>query len=157
MSGTVRSLFAGLVGGFIGQMTLGALFANPITQAILYHPDLQSRLFIEVTAQRNLPLSIAGLIVLSAIHGWLYAQFAPAMPGRTWMRKGLFWGVVIWLMYWLFQEWFIYHTLLAEPLLLNLLELVLLLGGSCVEGLVIAFLLRKQTVPADHEHRAATS
>jgi hypothetical protein len=40
--------------------------------------------------------------------------------------------------------------LLQEPLLLNLLELVLLLTGCLVEGLVIAFFLeRKSPVFAD--------
>jgi hypothetical protein len=46
-------------------------------------------------------------------------------------------------MYWLFQEWFIYNTLLGEPLILNLLELVILAVGSTVEGIVISFLLVK--------------
>ena len=55
----------------------------------------------------------------------------------------MFWGLTIWVMYWLSQEWFIYHTLLKEPLLLNLLELAILLIGSLVEGLIIAFFLAR--------------
>jgi len=47
-------------------------------------------------------------------------------------------------MFWVFQEWFIYHTLLGEPLALNLLELAILLAGSLVEGLVIAFILARK-------------
>ena len=43
--------------------------------------------------------------------------------------------------YWVFQEWFIYHALLGEPILLNLLELTLLLLGSLAEGLVISFIM----------------
>jgi flagellar biosynthesis protein FliQ len=46
-------------------------------------------------------------------------------------------------MYWLSQEWFIYHTLLGEPLLLNILELSILLTGSLVDGLIIAFFLAR--------------
>jgi hypothetical protein len=42
-----------------------------------------------------------------------------------------------------FQEWFIYNTLLGEPILLNLLELGVLLLGSIVEGIVIAFFLER--------------
>jgi hypothetical protein len=56
-------------------------------------------------------------------------------------KKGLFWGLAIWLMYWVFQEWFIYNTLLGEPLFLNILELTILMLGSLVEGIVIAFFL----------------
>lgn len=48
------------------------------------------------------------------------------------------------LMYWLFQEWFIYHTLLHEPILLNLLEPAILLVGSLVEGLIIAWFLYEE-------------
>jgi hypothetical protein len=154
MNKSVRIAIAGLIGGFVSEAVLGALFVNPLTYSVLYNPNLQSRLFIEITAQRNLPLSISGLIVLSIIHGWLYTVFAPSIPGETWLKKGLFWGLTIWLMFWLFQEWFIYHTLLGEPLLLNALELVLLLIGSCVEGLTIAFVLRKDLVIAKIGHPA---
>jgi len=46
-------------------------------------------------------------------------------------------------MYWVFQEWFVYHTLLGEPILLNILELAILLAGSLVEGMIIALILAK--------------
>jgi hypothetical protein len=141
----VRVIAAGLAGGFLGEAFLGGLFGNPLTQSILYDPTLQSPLFIEVTTQRNFPISIAGLIVLSVIHAALYTALVPSLPGRTWIGTGLFWGLTIWLMYWVFQEWFIYRTLLREPFILCSLELLFLLIGSCIEGLVIAFLLRRQT------------
>src|ERR1043165_8034300 len=140
-----RMILAGLIDGFLGEAFLGALFGNSFTQSILYDPALQSPLFIQMTTQRDFPLSIAGLIVLSVIHSALYAVLAPALPGRTWIGKGLFWGLTIWLMYWVFQEWFIYHTLFREPLILCMMELSFLLIGSCIEGLAIAFLLRERT------------
>lgn len=145
-SGLLRSLFAGLIGGFVGQGLLGVLFANPITVSVLYNPKWQSDLFISITPQRNILISVAGLVVLSAIHGWLYAMLSPAIPARTTLRRGLFWGLIIWLMYWVFQEWFIYHTLLREPLLLNALELLLLLVGSLVEGIIIARIVERRAV-----------
>lgn len=138
---TWKVVVAGLVGGFVGNGVLGALFSSPPVQAILYDPSIQSPLFLEVTPNRNIPLSVAGLVVLSVIHSWLFSVLVPSVPGRSWVGKGLFWGVVIWSMYWVFQEWFIYNTLLGEPLLLNLLELALLLVGSLVEGLIIARVL----------------
>jgi hypothetical protein len=104
---------------------------------------LQSELFIAITPKRNIPVSVAGLVVLSIIHAWLFSVLASAIPGRTWLKKGVFWGLAIWLMYWVFQEWFIYNTLLGEPILLNLLELGVLLLGSMVEGIVIAFFLER--------------
>ncbi len=156
MNKSMRIVVAGLLGGFVSEAVLGALFVNPVIHSILYNPNLQSRMFIEITTQRNLPVSISGLIVLSVIHGWLYVVFAPSIPGGTWFKKGLFWGLTIWLMFWLFQEWFIYHTLLGEPILLNALELALLLVGSCVEGLTIAFVLRKDLVVAKFDRPALT-
>ena len=136
-------MIAGLVGGFVGNGVLGALFLSPPVQSILYNPEWQSQLFLEITPKRNLPVSVAGLVLLSMIHSWLFSVFMPSMPGKTWLRKGLFWGVTIWSMYWLFQEWFVYNTLLGEPLLLNVLELAILMLGSLVEGIVIAFFLAK--------------
>jgi hypothetical protein len=134
----MKILVAGLVGGFIGNGVLGALFSSPPVRSILYNPEWQSPLFIELTPKRNIPVSVAGLVMLSVAHAWLFSVFTPSIPGKTWFRKGLFWGLAIWSMYWLFQEWFIYNTLLNEPLLLNLLELAILLLGSLVEGIVIA-------------------
>jgi hypothetical protein len=144
-----KAIIAGMAGGFIGNGVLGALFSMPLIRSILYNPALQSPLFIDITPKRDVLVSVMGLVLLSAIHGWFFAVFRPSIPGNGWVQKGLFWGMAIWAMYWLFQEWFIYHTLLREPLILNLLELVLLLSGSLVEGLVIAFFLeRKASAPA---------
>ena len=143
-NGAMKVVLAGLLGGFVGNGVLGALFSSPPVRSVLYNPKWQSELFIDITPQRNIPLSVAGLVVLSIIHSWLFSMLSPSMPGRTWVKKGLFWGVAIWLMFWLFQEWFVYNTLLGEPLLLNVLELVILLCGSLVEGVIIALLLERK-------------
>ncbi|MDA8180298.1 MAG: hypothetical protein M0T69_12345 [Deltaproteobacteria bacterium] len=142
MAARWRIIPAGLLGGVAGNGVSGVLFSSPPVRQVLYAPALQSRLFIDVTSIRDIPLSVGGLVVLSIVHAWLFSLFSPSVPGRTWLRKGLFWGLTIWLMYWVFQEWFIYHTLLGEPWFLNLLELALLLGGSLVEGIVISWMLR---------------
>ena len=144
MNKTLKMILVGLVGGFVSNGILGAVFSLPFIKTILYNPAIQSQLFIEVTPVRNIPLSVAGLIVLSVFHAYFFAIFEPSIPGKTWQKKGLFWGFTIWAMFWLFQEWFIYHTLLGEPLILNTLELTILLTGSLVEGLIISFLLSKK-------------
>ena len=136
-----KIIYTGLIAGFISEAILGALFMSPPVQFVLYNPEWQSDLFIEITPNRNIVKSIIGLVILSIAHSWLYDLFKPSIPGDNWVRKGLFWGFTIWLMYWVFQEWFIYHTLLQEPLILNLLELTLLFIGSVTEGLIIAKLL----------------
>ena len=144
---SMNILAAGLIGGFIANGVLGALFSSQPVSAILYNPDWQSPLFIEITTKRNIPVSVAGLVVLSIIHAWLFHVLMPSIPGKTWIKKGLFWGLTIWLMYWLFQEWFVYNTLLGEPLVLNLLELTILMLGSLVEGIIIAFFLARRSQP----------
>jgi hypothetical protein len=143
----LKIALAGLIGGFAGNGVLGAIFSSPPIQSILYDPKIQSQLFMEVTLKRNIPVSVTGLVVLSVIHAWLFSIFQPSIPGGTWLRQGLFWGLTIFLMFWLFQEWFIYHTLLGEPLILNLLELAILLPGSLVEGVIIAFFLARNEAP----------
>ncbi len=142
---TIKAVISGIVGGLVGNGIMGAIFSSPPITKILYDPKIQSELFIEITSQRNIPISVAGLVLLSGIHGILFNTFYSALPGSSWKTKGLFWGLVIWLMYWLFQEWFIYNTLLGVPLILNLLELAILLLGSLVEGLVIAAVLHKMS------------
>lgn len=133
-----RALAAGWIGGFVGNALLGAAFSSPWAMDILYNPAWQSPLFMEITPTRNIPLSVVGLIVLFGTHGVFYTMFCSAIPGQTWWRKGLFWGLALWGLYWLAQEWFIYVTLLGEPWPLAVFELVILLFGSLSEGLVIA-------------------
>jgi hypothetical protein len=133
-----RALIAGWIGGFSANGLLGAIFSNQWVRSVLYDPNLQSQLFITITPQRNLAASVIGLIVLSGIHGLLYSLLSPSIPGRTLLMKGMTWGLMIWASYWLFQEWFIYVTLLGEPLVLAAFELFLLLAGALLEGVVIA-------------------
>lgn len=140
-----KIIYVGLIAGFVSEGILGAIFSSPFAQSILYNPTLQSPLFIQITPERNFLLSIIGLVILSVIHSWLYFLFVRSIPGNTWKAKGLFWGLTIWLMYWVFQEWFVYHTLLNEPFILNALELAILLLGSLIEGLIIAFAFRKES------------
>ncbi len=140
----LKIALAGLLGGFVANGVLGAIFSSPPIKSILYNPEIQSQLYIEITLKRNIPVSVTGLVVLSVIHSWLFSIFQPSIPGNTWFRQGLFWGFTIFLMFWLFQEWFIYHTLLREPLILALLELSILFAGSLVEGVIIAFFLARQ-------------
>lgn len=80
-----RVVVAGLIGGFVGNGVLGILFSSTPVQRILYDPALQGRLFLEVTPQRNIPESVAGLVVLRVIHGWVFAIVEPAAPGKTWI------------------------------------------------------------------------
>lgn len=148
----IRTALSGLVGGLVSEGFLGAIFTSDPVREILYNPQLQSKVFIELTPTRDLFPSIVGIVALSISHSWLFAIFQPSIPGNSPLKKGLFWGFTIWIMYWVFQEWFIYHTLLREPILLNALELTILLMGSLIEGLIISYML----LPKDSSPSAVT-
>lgn len=143
---SIKIVYSGLIAGFLSQGFLGGIFMSSLIQKILYNPNWQSKLFLEVTPTRDLFPSVAGVVVLSIVHSWLFNILQKSIPGNTWAKKGLFWGLTIWLMYWVFQEWFIYHTLLQEPILLTLVELTILLPGSFIEGLIISKILYEKDV-----------
>ncbi|MBI3479705.1 MAG: hypothetical protein HY016_05020 [Nitrosomonadales bacterium] len=145
MNRAMRLILAGWLGGFAGNAFLGAMFSSVWIKGVLYDPAWQSRLFLDITPQRNIAVSVAGLIVLSGLHGIFFHLFKPSIPGRSTLQRGLYWGLFIWATYWLFQEWFIYITLLREPVALALIELVILLVGSLIEGWVIAIGVEKMT------------
>ncbi len=46
---TFKIVYSGLIAGFVSQGILGGLFMSSPVQAILYDPNLQSQLFIDVT------------------------------------------------------------------------------------------------------------
>jgi hypothetical protein len=135
---SVLIIVSGLVAGFVSEGVLGGLFMSSLIQKVLYNPDYQSEMFLKVTPTRDLIPSIVGIVILSIAHSWLFNLLQPSIPGKNWLQKGAFWGFTIWLMYWVFQEWFIYHTLLQEPILLCIVELTILLIGSIIEGLIIS-------------------
>lgn len=135
---TPRTALAGLAAGFFSQAAMGAVFLSPPVQALLYNPAYQSELFRTLTPTRNVAYSVAGLIALSAAHAWLFRLVQESLPPGGRVRRGLTFGVWLWVLYWVPQEWFIYHTLLGEPLWLCAVELAIVLGGSMFEGVLIA-------------------
>lgn len=143
MKRQMRIWTTGILAGFISEAFMGLIFTSQAINGLLYDPKLQSEKFIEITSSRevSLPTTIIGMILLSGIHSWLFSILQESIPGQTKLKQGLFFGLMIWLVYWLFQEWFVYHTMLGEPIILTLLELVILLIGSLIEGIIISFLI----------------
>ena len=71
---------------------------------------------------------------------------AASIPEKNTNKKSLFWGLTVWLICWLFQDWFIYNTLLGEPFLSNVFERNILMLRSPEEGFVIAFFLARKSL-----------
>jgi hypothetical protein len=140
----IKILISSFIAGFIAEGFMGAAFSGGPARSILYDPDIQSRLFIEITPTRNLAYSIFGLLVWSSFHGFVFKRFLPLIPGSNQIQKGIFFGIGIWFFYWLPQEWFMFHTLIREPILLCLLELCILIIGSIIQGVILALFIKEK-------------
>lgn len=57
-----RAIIAGLLGGFIGNGALGALFSTPVIKSILYNPALQILNLLELAILLTSSL-IEGLVI----------------------------------------------------------------------------------------------
>lgn len=109
---------------------------------MMHDSTRNSRRYIDSASQMKLPVAIIGLILLSIIHSVIFAFIGPALPGTTWLSHGIAFGVMIWLFFWLFQEWFAFHCLLGVPFSLNAFRLLVLLIGAMIEGIIIACIVR---------------
>ena len=58
MKFNIKPFGAGVIGGFIGNGVLGAVFSSGPLTRLLYDPEIQSKLFLDITPQRNIPLSL---------------------------------------------------------------------------------------------------
>lgn len=78
----IKIIYSGLLAGAISEGILGTIFMSPPVHRILYNPDWQSPLFLEVTAQRDLFPSIVGIVILSITHSWFFDLFQRSIPGK---------------------------------------------------------------------------
>ena len=134
---------AGVAGGVASVFVLGFFFG--IARGIIQNPAYQSPKLIAVwTSLHPLPRAVTqpwliflGFVLLGALHGLVFAQIAPSLPGRGW-RKGLSFAVVLWVLMPLFFEFYTPWNMFHEPEPLVLLELLLWVPGMLAEGLTIA-------------------
>jgi hypothetical protein len=71
----------------------------------------------------------------------IYSVIRPSLPGEGW-RKGLSFGIMIWLMTCFFFEIFTPFNMFGEPIGLMLYEMLMWLPGILVIGILIAILSR---------------
>lgn len=135
-----------------------ALWGNPLTWRLVLTPEfgqsdkllaawlyLPPRPKIDLWTPGAFPpagqLQMAGLLFgLTLAHAWVYGVVREALPGRGW-RKGIGFGVGIWLFSYVFFELFTPFNLFGEPLHLLAYELILWLGVALTEGCTLAALI----------------
>jgi hypothetical protein len=150
----LRTVLAGIAAG--SAMNLAMLLTFRLigfginADGILLDPSLQSEKLIAVwTEIEPLPLVvdqplpiIVGIVLFGIIHACLYRWISPAWPTGT-IRRGLSFALVVFLMTFLFWEFFTPFNLFGEPLGLIALELCFWAIIALADGLVISAIMER--------------
>jgi len=152
-----RILGTTLAAGLLMQVATALLWMNPLTIRIILTPEFgQSQKLINVwTLWEPLPRimqmpswpMVAGFLALTLLHVLLYRRFAPLLPGRTWIGKGLSLAAGILVFQYGYFEFFGPFNKYHEPIRLIAYELLLQGIMAVVESLVIARLMTVRPGP----------
>ena len=142
------ALLAGVAGAVTSLILTGILYTAG--SPLLFNPQLQSKKVLDVyNSIQPLPLLTtnpaalaAGWVLLSMVRTVIFAWFYRGIPG-TGIRKGLAWGLAVWLTVIMFSEFYTAINLLGEPLYLAAFELGLQLPAFLGEGAVVAIIYRR--------------
>lgn len=147
-----RTMIAGIAGGFAMNLAMLLTFRfigfGVSGEGILLNPEIQSEKLITVWTQiEPLPLVvehpapiIIGIIIFGLLHAYVYRSVASAWPqGRT--HRGLRFSLLVFIMVFLFWEFFTPFNQLGEPPSLIAIELVFWGTIALAEGLAIAFIM----------------
>jgi hypothetical protein len=117
---------------------------------ILLDPDLQSEKLIAVWTEidplplvvdRPLPI-ILGIVLFGVVHAYLYRWISPAWPTGV-ARRGLSFALVVFLMTFLFWEFFTPFNLFGEPLGLIAIELCFWAVIALADGFAISAVMER--------------
>lgn len=144
-----RTILAGIAGGLAMNITMLMTFRllgfGWNGDGVLIQSSSQSRKLIAVWTELeplplvvNAPASIIiGIIVFGLIHAYLYRWLSPAWPVGV-LKKGLRFSGLVFVMTFLFWEFFTPFNLFGEPLHLIALELIFWALIALADGLAIA-------------------
>lgn len=147
-----RTILAGVVGGI--AMNLAMLLTFRLigfginADGFLLDPSIQSRKLIAVwTELEPLPLVVArpapiivGLILFGIIHAYIYRWITPAW-GRGILKRGLSFGLLVFLLTFLFWEFFTPFNMFGEPVGLIAIELCFWAVIAMAGGLAISVIM----------------
>ena len=143
----IRVIIAGILGGMAASLAVLILFRLIGFEywGILTNPEYQSPKLLKVwTEIEPIPLAVnnpgiiaLGFVILSILHAFVFAIIRQGIPGES-LKKGIIFGLIIWLFSYVFFEFFTPWNMFGEPLVLLGLELLFWIGVALSEGIVIA-------------------
>ena len=149
-----RTLAAGVAGGFAMNITMLLTFRligfGVNGGGILLNPSVQSGKLIAVWTEieplplvvsRPLPI-ILGIVLFGIVHAYLYRWVSPAWPAGF-LRRGLSFAALVFLMTFLFWEFFTPFNQFGEPLGLIAIELSFWALIALADGLAIAAIMER--------------
>jgi hypothetical protein len=151
----IRTLLAGVAAGLAMNIAMLLTFRfigfGVNADGILLDPSVQSGKLIAVwTELEPLPLVvdrpapiIIGLILFGIVHAYLYRWISPAWPAGI-ARRALFFALLVFLMTFLFWEFFTPFNQLGEPLRLIALELCFWASIALADGFAISAVMEQR-------------
>jgi len=151
----LRTILAGIAGGMAMNITMLLTFRlmgfGWTGNGILLDPDIQSRKLIDVwTTMEPLPLVVArpapiiiGIVFFGVVHAFMYRWVSAAWPSGI-LHRGLRMAMSIFLLVFLFWEFFTPFNQFGEPLPLIALELVFWALIALADGLTIALIMERK-------------
>jgi hypothetical protein len=114
---------------------------------ILLNPSHQSQKLIAVWIKIEQPMAIIlGIVVFGIIHAYLFGWLSPSWP-RDVAKRTIRFACVVFLMTFLFWEFFTPFDQFGEPLYLIALELVFWAFIALVDGFAISTIMREGRGP----------
>jgi hypothetical protein len=159
-----RTLLAGVAGGIAMNVAMLLTFRligfGINADGILLDPSVQSSKLIAVwTTIEPLPLVvnrpipiILGIILFGMVHAYLYRWVSPAWPAGI-VRRALSFALLVFLMTFLFWEFFTPFNQFGEPLGLIALELCFWAVIALADGFAISTIMEREA----YQHRAAAA
>jgi hypothetical protein len=149
-----RTIIAGIAGGIAMNLTILLTFRligfGWKGGGILLNPSYQSRKLIAVwTEIEPLPLVVAqpmpivlGIVGFGILHAYLFGWLSPSWP-RGVAKRGIRFACLVFLMPFLFWEFFTPFNQFGEPFYLIALELIFWVFIALADGFAISMIMRE--------------
>jgi hypothetical protein len=137
-----------VAGAFVSQILTGIFYTAAMP--LLFNAQYQSKKVLDVyqTIQplplltTNIGIFLAGSLIVAITRNLVFTRLYNGIPGIG-IRKGLAWGLVVWLIMIIYAEFYTAVNLLGEPLYLAVFESLLQLPVFLAEGAVVAIIYRR--------------